>query len=667
MDVNHVLNLCGKRQLYVGKRFYGHLSLFYFCLMIFKLTSVQIGKTILAWLTLVLMCIHDNAYAQQSLDYIQDLAKAKTAGDSADNYAWASINTLREDDTSHTFIYAREAMRLSSKSEDYTHSAVASFALSYAHFVFDNNDSAKHYAHKVIENYDLSGKKGVYYTYALNTISGYYLNIGDAEQALEYGHKQLETAIELKDTVSISNSYTMLCAIYEMQNNIPEAIKYAQKALQLNEQTNNIINRTIVLSNMASLLLKANQPQEALSYCHQSIYYGDIAFKAVRNVAITFMLAGECHTQLNNFDSAKYYLRKADRYIENIASPQSKVKLWMLYANAFRATDNYQKAIDYLDKAIQLAKESNLLKLYSEALKSHSTFSAKVGNYQDAYTYLKGYNEINDSLTNTNIQSTVANLREKYESDKKDERIAQQKRDNKLLTFGIAIVFIFTILILTQYLQQRRANKTIQQQSEKLTFLMKELHHRVKNNLQIISSLLSLQSFRIKDSTASKAVREGQQRIEAMSMIHQRLYTRENITEINIKEFITDLVDSLQNAYGFGQNDITINLDIDNELMNVDQAIPLSLIINELVTNAFKYAYDDNNNPKLTINLNRKGNDLKIKVADNGKGLNIEKWEGKDGSFGKELIQTFVQQLNGYLDLIVNNGTEFTLTIPYSA
>jgi two-component sensor histidine kinase len=195
---------------------------------------------------------------------------------------------------------------------------------------------------------------------------------------------------------------------------------------------------------------------------------------------------------------------------------------------------------------------------------------------------------------------------------------------------------------------------------------MKELHHRVKNNLQIISSLLSLQSFRIKDEKASRAVREGQQRIEAMSLIHQRLYTRDNITEINIREYISDLVDSLQSAYGFGKDKINIRLDIADELMNVDQAIPLSLIVNELVTNAFKYAFEDNQAPELTVILKRKDGNIVLQVADNGKGVNIEEWTDKEGSFGKELIQTFVKQLNGYLDIAVNKGSQFTLSIPYA-
>lgn len=615
--------------------------------------------------TLLLGCI-TAVHAQLSDEYINDLAKAATAGDSADNYAWASIRTLRESDTSTTFIYAGRALGLSLRSDDYTHRANAYFAFSYAHFVFDNHDSAKYYAHKVLESYDHKGEKGVYYTYALNTISGYYLNRGEAKQALEYGHRQLEAAIELKDTLSISNSYTMLCAIYEMQENLPEAIKYAENALELNEQTGSLVNRTTVLANLATLLLKSGDPEKALNYCHEAIYYSEEAFKSVREATTAFMLAGESHTQLNNFDSAKYYLRKADQYIAQISSPQSKAKLWMLYANALNATGNYPEALNYLDKAILLAKENTLIKLYTKATQSRAELSAELGDYENAFHYLKEYHVLKDSLTNADVQGAIADIREKYESDKKDERILQQKRDNKYLTIGIAIALVLTVLILIQYLRQRKANKTIQQQSNKLTLLMKELHHRVKNNLQIISSLLSLQSFNIKDSAASKAVREGQQRIEAMSLIHQRLYTRDNITEINIKEFISDLVDSLQSAYGYGQDDIAIKLEIDNELMNVDQAIPLSLIINELVTNAFKYAYEDNDDPKLNITLKRKNEQLELTVADNGKGVNMDEWKDKQGSFGKDLIQTFVRQLSGQLSLLVESGTRFTLTIPYS-
>ena len=199
--------------------------------------------------------------------------------------------------------------------------------------------------------------------------------------------------------------------------------------------------------------------------------------------------------------------------------------------------------------------------------------------------------------------------------------------------------------------------------AQQIKLLMKELHHRVKNNLQIVSSLLSLQSFRIKDKIAADAVREGQHRIEAMSLIHQRLYTNENITEVNIKEFVTDISESLMQAYGYNRNNFILNLYIENEMMDVDKAIPLSLIINELVTNAFKYAYTNLAKPVLTITLTKKQNDMQLFIADNGKGLDMESWQNNKG-YGKELVQTFVKQLDGEITVTMNNGTTFTITFP---
>src|SRR5690606_6286848 len=172
------------------------------------------------------------------------------------------------------------------------------------------------------------------------------------------------------------------------------------------------------------------------------------------------------------------------------------------------------------------------------------------------------------------VQANLLNASLATENELRKADLRNTRKINALLVGGLGIVLLLGGLLLVQNRKQKAANNTIREQSDKLTLLMKELHHRVKNNLQIISSLLSLQSFRIKDSTAAMAVKEGQQRIEAMSLIHQRLYTRDNITEINIREFVTDLVDSLQSAYGFSNDAMQLRLDIDDELMNVDQAIP---------------------------------------------------------------------------------------------
>lgn len=617
--------------------------------------------------TIALLVLASITYGQSAGDYIEKLAQCTTAADSADNYAWAAICTASEYETKIGLQYAYKAIAMGRKSGNHTKQATACFALSNVFFANDQHDSSKLYALKTIEQYDLAGKKGVYYTYALNIVAGYYLAKGDAKSALRYAHRQLEVATEVKDTVSISNSYTMLSAVYDMLNNLDESIHYSKKALEMNELTGNILNRAVVLTNLAMLYNTAGKYREALPYLHQAIYYSIEVDPTPRQLTNAYTIAGECYSKLGNFDSALYYLGKAENMIENIEAPQDRVKLLMMYASTFEAVGRYKDGIKSLTEAKEIARAKTLTKLYSLASRNLSKLSALEGDYFTAYNALKEHKETEDSLSGKEVQKTIAELKEQYESEKKDERIAHEKVNNKRLTIGLGIVALLAVLVLVQYIRQRAATATIKKQSDKLTLLMKELHHRVKNNLQIISSLLSLQSFRIKDSAASKAVREGQQRIEAMSLIHQRLYTRDNITEINIREFISDLVDSLQSAYGYDADNIAINLDIDNELMNVDQAIPLSLIINELVTNAFKYAYVDNNSPELSITLKRKADQLELEVADNGKGVNIDEWKDKEGSFGKELIQTFVKQLNGYLSLIVDGGTRFTLTIPYTA
>lgn len=605
--------------------------------------------------------------AQTVADYIDALAESRTATDSANNYAWAAMCAVGEYKMDSGVVYARKAIALAKSSGNHDKQAVAYFAMSNIYFSMADNDSARIHAQKCIEQYDLHGKKGVYYTYALNAIAGYYLNKGDAKNALNYGYRQLEVATEVKDTVGISNSYTMLSAVYDMMNDLDESIHYSKLALEMNERTGNIYNRSLVLTNLAMLYNSAGRYAEAIPYLHEAIYYCTDVNYTPRHQTLAFMMLGESHNKLAHYDSALLYLGRAERMIEHIESPEERVKLLNLYSSTFKQLGKIREAIASLNKAIDIAKEKKLLKLFSASSKLLAELSAKEGDYKAAYYALQQHKVTEDSLAGTDVQKTIAELKEQYESEKKDERIAQQKRDNLLLTGGLVLAALFTALILIQYIRQRKANSTIQRQSDKLTLLMKELHHRVKNNLQIISSLLSLQSFSIKDTAASKAVREGQQRIEAMSLIHQRLYTRDSITEINIREYIIDLVDSLQNAYGYDGNSINIKLNIADELMNVDQAIPLSLIVNELVTNAFKYAFEDNESPELTIVLDRRDGVTELLVADNGKGINIEEWRDAEGSFGKDLVQTFVKQLNGDMDIVVEGGSRFFLSIPYAA
>jgi len=194
--------------------------------------------------------------------------------------------------------------------------------------------------------------------------------------------------------------------------------------------------------------------------------------------------------------------------------------------------------------------------------------------------------------------------------------------------------------------------------------MMKELHHRVKNNLQIVSSLLSLQTYKVQDEGAVSVLRESQQRVQAMSFIHQRLYKKEELTAVNMKEYLTDLAESLLSSYGFNRDHFDLQIKIDREMMDIDKALPIGLIINEMITNSLKYAYRDIQHPSLLISVTEDTHHMVFVIKDNGIGINEEAWKQKGNSFGKQLIGALCKQMRAKQTLVINEGTEFTITIP---
>jgi two-component sensor histidine kinase len=212
-----------------------------------------------------------------------------------------------------------------------------------------------------------------------------------------------------------------------------------------------------------------------------------------------------------------------------------------------------------------------------------------------------------------------------------------------------------------------RQRQRIAQQSAELELMMKELHHRVKNNLQTVSSLLSLQTNKLQDETAISALKESQLRVQAMSFIHQRLYKKDSLTGVNMKEYLTDLVELLLSSYGYERDGFDLTISAEKEMLDIDQALPIGLIINEMVTNALKYAYDGVDRPSLEIAMTEDHQQLVFQVKDNGCGMDESRWTQKSPSFGKQLIAALCRQLRAQQTLVVNGGVQFIITIPKQA
>jgi len=195
---------------------------------------------------------------------------------------------------------------------------------------------------------------------------------------------------------------------------------------------------------------------------------------------------------------------------------------------------------------------------------------------------------------------------------------------------------------------------------EEKELLLREIHHRVKNNLQVVSSLLNLQSSYIKDPQIVSTLKDSQGRVMSMSMIHEKLYRSENLSDIDVRGYIEGLVRSIMFSYQKPDQRVEVRFDLDDVKLNIDTIMPLGLIVNELVTNAFKYAFP-NGDGELLVSLKKRGDRFVLRVADNGVGLPPDFSLDNLRSLGMLLVRNLTGQLDGTLEYTSGSGTEFQI------
>jgi two-component system, sensor histidine kinase PdtaS len=232
-------------------------------------------------------------------------------------------------------------------------------------------------------------------------------------------------------------------------------------------------------------------------------------------------------------------------------------------------------------------------------------------------------------------------------------------------TLLVSLVTAITLgsIIFFQYKRQRKKNAIIGKQATELQTLMKEIHHRVKNNLQIISSLLDLQALSIKDKEASEAVKEGKNRVQSMALIHQNLYNDGNVRGIAMEGYILHLAQHLFDSYNIHSEKIKLVTDIEPLSLDVDTVIPIGLVFNELISNSLKYAFTDRENGEIRVQLKKQHDALFLQVKDNGNGFPTQVNTTLISSFGMKLIKVFAQKLKAKLDIYNDSGACITMII----
>lgn len=200
----------------------------------------------------------------------------------------------------------------------------------------------------------------------------------------------------------------------------------------------------------------------------------------------------------------------------------------------------------------------------------------------------------------------------------------------------------------------------IEESLKEKEILLKEIHHRVKNNLQVISSILNLQSSFIEDEKTLDILQESRNRIRSMAIIHENLYRTEDFSSINFSSYLSNLINNLISSYRIG-GEIVLKTDIDEVDLILDQAIPCGLLVNELITNALKYAWNEGEKGIISVVLKEENNKVSLCVGDNGKGLPDDFDQMKTETLGLQLVSTLVEQLDGNLAVEVDNGTNYLI------
>lgn len=369
----------------------------------------------------------------------------------------------------------------------------------------------------------------------------------------------------------------------------------------------------------------------------------------------------------------KQAIRVADTYFPILSMP-ALLRSFVRSGDMIRA--------DSLVQAVKFNDQAHPVELFWQILfkKEQSDYYRKKGNNLLATQALLKHYQVKDSLLNKARYQAVKEVETRFKIKEKDTEILLANREKELsavelsrkkeemgiLAVGFVALVILSVTLLRIYLGKKQQAKILADRNNRIELLIRELHHRVKNNMQTISSLLSLQSYRTADESAKIALREGQARVDAMSLIHQKLYLEEDLRVVNMEEYVNTLVKMLAHSYGFDPQIVKSEIATKGKSLDVDVAIPLGLIINELIVNSFKYAFESIEHPELRVILKQTdSNQVELVVSDNGVGLSRDQGSKEAGtSFGLKLVQTLSKQLGGTFTLQNKEGVVFQLVVP---
>ncbi|MEM9674904.1 MAG: tetratricopeptide repeat protein [Bacteroidota bacterium] len=492
-----------------------------------------------------------------------------------------------------------------------------------------------------------------------------YKAMGLPQHAFDQYLEALNLSKELQRPQSIatvSNSIGLLQ--YELEQ-YEKAQEYYQVALKEWIYLKDTLRLAFVHNNIGQLYYDQGKYDSALLFYRQALRWKKQINKP-RTLPTTLYNLGNTHLSLEQIDSAVNYLQESYTIAHKYDMSQAMASASNSLAELYMTDDRPSLARSYLDTTRILLNQLDSRNIRLDYLRLEALYYEKLAQPATALSYHKQWATLRDSLFNderlkvieAQAEYTLQQEAQARENAELRATIAQAKSERQqrytlvsMLAGGL--LSVISVVLFRLY----RSNRKMK---ERNAGLVREVHHRVKNNLHSISSLLSLQSRRLEDENAKKAMNETQLRIQSMALIHRRLYGKQ-LTEVNMQNYLKELVPQVLDSFGCKAE---IHLTLEDIMLDVDQAVPIGLITNEVISNACKYAFPDHPNPGLQVSLQQPSPEAyQLTIHDNGPGFSTEKVQDSR-TFGTKLIQLQVAQLSGKSDYSNQSGTLFRLSIP---
>jgi len=561
--------------------------------------------------------------------------------------------------------------------------------LSAYHLLKDSNDIF------TIQNLLVTGYDQLsyfhFYKGQLNTALGYSLDIA----------KILEKE---GNPYNVELPYQTIAKIYYELGDMQHSIDYAKMAYVIVSRKGDILNAT-ALKTLTRAHIALQQPEKALAFLNEVTRSGEYNdFWSRRIIAESY---GNCYFAMGQYSKAeKYYLYGLNERAET--DMETLFVMCTPLAKLYIQTRQYDKARFYLNTLLGKGTETVPLFIKRDAHFMLFKADSATGNFITSIKHLHQYKALNDSIFNEKRNAQFDELMLQYETDKKDKDLKMKEQELQLLTKkselqeadlksarfsrnvfigAIFILFVMLGMVYNRYRFKQKTNLLLQQKQEEINsnnqhlqhlneqqqklltekeWLVKEIHHRVKNNLQMIISLLNAQSEFLDNPTAVHAIQESRERMQAIALIHKKLYEPDSSALINMESYIHEMVGYIETSFKDSQK-ISFTSVIDDISLDVSQAVPVGLILNEAITNAVKYAFQPSQQGKVSIlmkRLNRQ--DIVLKISDTGKGLPANFNSSESNSLGIQLMQLFAEQLDGDISFNNKDGVEIVVTFKQS-